>query len=52
MQTGCVRGERGLLMMLPARFLHSGAVQVLKVGQVHTNYPFCYPNSLLQSSYI
>ncbi len=32
--------------------LHSGVVQVLKAGQVHTNDPFCCPNSPLQSSYI
>ncbi len=33
-------------------FLHSGVVKILKAGQVHTNDPFCCPNSPLQSSYI
>ncbi len=33
-------------------FILSGVVQVLKAGQVHTNDPFCCPNSPLQSSYI
>ncbi len=45
MQTGCVRGERGDDVTCP--FLHSGVVQVLKAGQVHTNDPFCCPNSPL-----
>ncbi len=39
-------------MMLPARFFTLGVVQILKAGQVHTNDPFCCPNSPLQSSYI
>ncbi len=43
---------RGVCDDVTCPFLHSGVVQVLKAGQVHTNDPFCCPNSPLQSSYI
>ncbi len=41
---------RGVCDDVTCPFLHSGVVQVLKAGQVHTNDPFCCPNSPLQSS--
>ncbi len=43
---------RGVCDDVTCPFLHSGVVQILKAGQVHTNDPFCCPNSPLQSSYI
>ncbi len=43
---------RGICDDVTCPFLHSGVVQVLKAGQVHTNDPFCCLNSPLQSSYI
>ncbi len=43
---------RGVCDDVTCPFLHSGVVQVLKAGQVDTNYPICSPNSPLQSSYI
>ncbi len=43
---------RGVCEDVTCPLLHSGVVQVLKAGQGHTNYPFCCPNSPLQSSYI
>ncbi len=43
---------RGVCDDVTCPFLHSGVVQILKAGQVHTNNPFCCPNSPLQSSYI
>ncbi len=43
---------RGVCDDVTCPFLHSGVVQILKTGQVHTNDPFCCPNSPLQSSYI
>ncbi len=43
---------RGICDDVTCPFLHSGDVQILKAGQVHTNDPFCCPNSPLQSSYI
>ncbi len=45
-------GVRGVCDDVICPFLHSGVVQVLKAGQVHTNDPFCCPNSPLKSSYI
>ncbi len=43
---------RGICDDVTMPVLHSGVVQILKAGQVHTNDPFCCPNSPLQSSYI
>ncbi len=43
---------RGICDDVTCPFLHSGVVQILKAGQVHTNDPSCCPNSPLQSSYI
>ncbi len=45
-------GVRGVCDDVTCPFHHSGVVQVLKAGQVDTNYPFCCPYSPLQSSYI
>ncbi len=39
---------RGVCDDVTCPFLHSGVVQILKAGQVHTNDPFCCPNSPLQ----
>ncbi len=36
---------RGVCDDVTCPFLHSGVVQILKAGQVHTNDPFCCPNS-------
>ncbi len=48
---GEVSGVRGVCdVYFP--FLHSGVVQLLKVGPVHSSDPLCCPNSQLQSSYI
>ncbi len=40
---------RGVCDDVTCPFLYSGVVQILKAGQVHTNDPFCCPNSPLQS---
>ncbi len=34
---------RGVCDDVTCPFLHSGVVQILKAGQVHTNDPFCCP---------
>ncbi len=43
---------RGVCDDVTCLFLHSGVVQVLKVGQVHPKDPFCCPSSALQPSCI
>ncbi len=45
-------GVRGVCDDVTCLFLHSGVVQVLKAGEVHTNYPLSCPDSPLQSSYV
>ncbi len=45
MQTGCVRG---VCDDVTCPFFHSGVV--LKVGQVHTKYPFSCPDPVEKNS--